>query len=691
MHADYRLLKKQIMEERKNMSEQEFFTSDDYTNYQLGMARAATRRYYSNLNMQMGWDESPNANVACTNNKRIYENAANPLTRELPTWYLKSLSLTGLTGHECGRLLYTDFTSSILYGTSMKRGSFYPELPEAPDYPQNKTELLAAIADKKEVVCKTLARCAHSLCNVLEDVYIEARICQEFPGTFQLGIGLLNDQFAEQMPSIQQQIKDGYNGYSIMVNLIIQYCKAGDLNNVTGYSGEYLDYLDACIPYIENSMYDTDTRKRFSAVNEMLVILWEYIKPLIEEAEKQKDEQQAKKFLDNLDKTLSGQIASGAPLPDLTGGAKAASDVTVTGKALSAGKTAAESLMQEENDRISRIPLQETHTILDGNHPGVTWVHDYKGSQHENSANEILSMLTKLADDKVNKAYEDELTDELRRSLNQISYGNAHKGIHLYIHRISQVNQSLIAQYNRVKKPLLKISKRLQSNLIEVLEKRRNGEKLSHLPYGRRFESKYLYLNDGSYFSRNRLPNEAVDLSVALLVDQSGSMHRERIGMALQTAIILYDFCKGLGIPVTIYGHNEDIDAHVNLYSYAEFDCLDDKDCYRLMDMKAGGCNRDGAALRFVAEHLCERPEEMKLLFLISDGQPNGEGYGGTKAEEDLRGLKREYRKKGVILFAAAIGEDKERIKRIYQDGFLDITDLNKLPKLLPRMIEEYI
>ena len=359
MHADYRLLKKQIMEERKNMSEQEFFTSDDYTNYQLGMARAATRRYYSNLNMQMGWDESPNANVACTNNKRIYENAANPLTRELPTWYLKSLSLTGLTGHECGHLLYTDFTSSILYGTSMKRGSFYPELPEAPDYPQNKTELLAAIADKKEVVCKTLARCAHSLCNVLEDVYIEARICQEFPGTFQLGIGLLNDQFAEQMPSIQQQIKDGYNGYSIMVNLIIQYCKAGDLNNVTGYSGEYLDYLDACIPYIENSMYDTDTRKRFSAVNEMLVILWEYIKPLIEEAEKQKDEQQAKKFLDNLDKTLSGQIASGAPLPDLTGGAKAASDVTVTGKALSAGKTAAESLMQEENDRISRIPLQE--------------------------------------------------------------------------------------------------------------------------------------------------------------------------------------------------------------------------------------------------------------------------------------------------------------------------------------------
>lgn len=691
MHADYRLLKKQILEERKSISEKEFFTSSDYMNYQLGMARSATRRYYSNLTLVMDWDESEQADIAHTDNKRIYENAANPITRSLPTWYLKSLSLTGMNGHECGHLIFTDFTASLLYHTSMSSGNFYPKPPEAPDHPQNKQELLKAIADKKEVVCKTLAKCAHYICNILEDVYVEARMCQQFPGTFQLGIGLMNDRAAEQMLSIQKQIDKDYDSFSIMTNLLVQYCIAGDLNNVTDYEGEYLDTLDACIPYIENSVYDTDPRKRFSAVNEMLVILWDYIKPLIKEAEKQPDQQSAKDFLENLENTLSEQIASGAPLPNLTGTSKAANNVSVNGDALATARKAASHVLSEEQERLSRIPLQETHSIDEGNNPGVTWVSGYQGSQYEDAANEILSMLTKIAEDKVNEAYEDALTDELRQSLKQVRHGNAHKGIHLYIHRISKVSQSLISQYNMVKTPLLKISQRLQSNLLEVLEKRRNGEKLSHLPYGRRFESKYLYLNDGSYFSRNRLPDEAVDLSVALLVDQSGSMYGERIGMARQTAIILYDFCKGLGIPVTIYGHNEDFSRHVNLFSYAEFDSLDHQDCYRLMDISSGGGNRDGAALRFVAEHLCQRPEEIKLLFLISDGQPSGTGYSGTIAEADLRGIKNEYRKKGLILFAAAIGEDKERIKRIYQDGYLDITDLNKLPKLLPRMIAEYL
>lgn len=161
--------------------------------------------------------------------------------------------------------------------------------------------------------------------------------------------------------------------------------------------------------------------------------------------------------------------------------------------------------------------------------------------------------------------------------------------------------------------------------------------------------------------------------------------------MANQTAIILYDFCRSLDIPVTIYGHTEDYSDAVQLYSYAEFDSIDNQDCYRLMDMAARYGNRDGAALRFVAEHLVKRPEELKILILISDGQPAGTGYSGTAAEADLRAIKKEYRQKGVILFAAAIGSDKDRIKRIYGDGFLDITDLNKLPKLLPQLITQYI
>ena len=106
--------------------------------------------------------------------------------------------------------------------------------------------------------------------------------------------------------------------------------------------------------------------------------------------------------------------------------------------------------------------------------------------------------------------------------------------------------------------------------------------------------------------------------------------------------------------------------------------------------MRAGS-NRDGAALRFVAEQLVKRSEELKILILVSDGQPADVGYGGTAAEEDLSGIKREYQRKGVLFVAAAIGDDKQNIERIYGDSFLDITDLNQLPAKLTAVVKRHI
>ena len=88
-----------------------------------------------------------------------------------------------------------------------------------------------------------------------------------------------------------------------------------------------------------------------------------------------------------------------------------------------------------------------------------------------------------------------------------------------------------------------------------------------------------------------------------------------------------------------VYGHSTSYKG-VEMYSYAEFDGFDNDDKYRMMDIGARGSNRDGAALRFVAEQLSKRPEAVKILILVSDGQPADDGYYGTEAEEDLRGIK---------------------------------------------------
>ena len=43
--------------------------------------------------------------------------------------------------------------------------------------------------------------------------------------------------------------------------------------------------------------------------------------------------------------------------------------------------------------------------------------------------------------------------------------------------------------------------------------------------------------------------------------------------------------------------------------------------------------------------------------------------------------------RKGVKIYAAAIGEDRPRIERIYGDGYLDITNLQELPVMLTNLI----
>ena len=74
-----------------------------------------------------------------------------------------------------------------------------------------------------------------------------------------------------------------------------------------------------------------------------------------------------------------------------------------------------------------------------------------------------------------------------------------------------------------------------------------------------------------------------------------------------------------------IYGHSTGWGADVDLYSYAEFDSIDRDDKFRLMDISARNSNRDGAALRFVAEQLSKRPD---IRFDIADY------YGGLHCGE---------------------------------------------------------
>ena len=682
MRTSHIAIKRMIANEKNKLTDEQIFASSRYAAYLTDIAEGITGRYKRNCKVNVYWDESPNAEIAHTNNRLISLNCGNFLTRSFPTRQLKADSILGIAGHECGHLIFSDFTMLDTYNNTLSSGRFYPNTPTDLTLKQDKSlnEILEAFDNKDEAVIIAISNIAHALVNTMEDVYIEGRMCDKFPGTIKSGILLNNLRFAEDMETVTEQIDKQHHDVFIIVNLLIQYAKCGDLNNLGGYSGPYLNTFHECIPYIDDASYDDDSRVRFDAANKMLLLIWPYMKSYIEKVREDLKNKTNKAQVD-----MQTQMAGGTTLP--SGGGRPAHNSGTFEPQPGELDEEREKLQQVLDYEAGRIALTKTDDILEDGDGGISKTTDYAGTGYvSQAADDMERIMTALAEETAYMQYEQELTEELQQESNAIRYGNAHSGMHININRMSYVDPSYMDAYQKVAPPLLLISKRLKKQISQALNDYKEGNRLYNLPMGKRICARSAYHNDGKVFYNKKLPNDSADIAVAVLNDESGSMcSSNRITYARSASIILHDFCQGLNIPIAIYGHTEDDD--VELYAYAEFDSIDGKDQYRLMDMSARSGNRDGAALRFVAERLMKRPEAVKILIIISDGQPAGSGYYGTEAEADLRGIKKEYSAKGIKLFAAAIGSDKPNIQRIYGDGFLDISNLEKLPVNLGRLM----
>lgn len=131
----------------------------------------------------------------------------------------------------------------------------------------------------------------------------------------------------------------------------------------------------------------------------------------------------------------------------------------------------------------------------------------------------------------------------------------------------------------------------------------------------------------------------------------------------------------------------------MSIYAYVDFESKDPDEKYALTSMQGRSNNRDGMALRIIADRLLKAPQQKKLLISISDGQPKAmPDYTGDLAKQDMKQTLQEYRRRGITFLAAAIGQDKEIISDIYgKENTLDIAELNKLPTQLVRIIARYL
>ena len=706
MRASHLTVRKRIMDEKSKITDEEFFTSKEYRGYLADITEAATKRYRRPIHVTVFADPE-DSTVAYTDYNGIVINACNHITWSMPTRKLRSMSIEGFNAHENSHNLFTDNRIAHAYFNSLEHGKFYPKKPTRlkGDQKLNAQGIIDALMDDTDPIPKTvILRTAKALSNILEDGYVDARYSYEFPGNPARGIALNNVRFAETVPDIDTMIDKQFYPHNIVLNLLLEYVRAREVNNLTGYTGEYMDRFLAALPLVDACIYDEDSRARFDAVNRIMIDLWPLMQRCFDDLrDKQQNDASSSSGSGNSTTPGTGedsdsddgmdavQDALESQLPQIAPNFTMKSGPVPFNGAFAPDEEQAQELLEQVSKALSeetaRIAAHRTETIISNGDGSIVQDSEYEGAGYEFSATDIERVLEEIATGKVNESLEEELSEELQSEATSIEYGNAHRNINITVHRMSHVNQNLIDSYTAVAPQLLMLSKRLQRSVSAILRDKRQGGKQTGLYVGKHLDQHAFHRNDGRVFCNKRLPTEPINMSVALLVDESGSMCGcDRITKARATAIVVQDFCEKLGIPIMIVGHTASC-AHVELFSYADFKSVDKKDRYRLMDMSARCCNRDGAALRYVAEKLSKQNSDVKMLFIICDGQPNDDGYTGTAAEADLRGIKLEYSRKGVQIFAAAIGDDRANIERIYGAGYLDITDLNQLPVMLTQLI----
>ena len=422
MRTSHKKIHQMIADEKSRLTDAEIFSSKAYAAYLMDIVEVTTGRYKRKMKVITSWDEKPGADVAYTDNRIIYINCGNCITADYPTKELKHLSLLGLVGHEAGHVLYTDFSSLLLFMQAVDNGTMYPSKPndledEEQEYLEQYLEVLKEKDQKSNCIIKYIL---HSIANILEDCYIEASMCTDFPGTFKTGITLNNVKLTEDSLSISYQIAKEIPKAAIITNLLLQYARVGEYNNDGGYKGEITDIFDSCIELVDDAVDKLDARKRYNCANRIFLRMWPYVKEWIEEikSDPSKTPQEVQDMLDALEKELGNPTgeAGGSKLPsgaDVPSKGRVKPDFSQKASAIAE----AQDVLESEGGRFA---LVKTDDIDESGSGGVEYNNKYSGSGYTKAAADMERLMSSVAEDKAYVLYNEELEDELAKARKEL-------------------------------------------------------------------------------------------------------------------------------------------------------------------------------------------------------------------------------------------------------------------------------
>ena len=638
----------------------------------------------------------------------IYINTSNLITQSFPTLDLRSISLIGVEGHECGHQNYSSIYLRRKYIKGIEEGILYPTwpIPETKQEAENLECMKMYFQKKDTVFLGVYLETAGKLHGYLEDVFVEEQMCRRFPGSIRQGILQNRQRHMEKISSLKTQVEQEESKLKIMILLLLQYMFTHKVNTWDGEIEEYMELFRACIPIVTKAVYNPGDSARYLAANQILLKLWKFlledverIKETLRESmkgnrgEKENNEEAVLKDILNRWKEGMPQYSQEPSCRELRMEYKEASDVPWNG---SQPEQESVSRIQAMQSDLNEADVQDTLQIEPKEEDLLLSEFKEEFTKKIDIQKELQCICLELKQEHVQRVYEEWMRDRLRNLLENTDFTPVNQEILKKVFREKEGSTDAYQKYRNLKPKIKHVMTRMKQELIPVLKRKKNH--ILRFQYiGKKLDVAHLW-NPQKRIFQTKIPSRNMDVAIGFLMDQSGSIDKIRWEVSVLTALCVVELAEALEIPVCVNGHCTAVQRRsgkeeeiVCLHSYLEFG-EKEKGKYRILDMKTGGRNRDGAALLYMAEKISRRKEKMKILIFFCDGLPNAEGYGGDVARKDLQSIQKRLRQKNITLLVAAIGSDQEDIRRIYGNACINAGDLEKLPQqILKKLLENMI
>lgn len=675
--------------------------------------------------------------TACTNGDSMIIGVNNSLVKYFPNRELRHYAIQGLRVHETAHVLFTDFKTIDMWLGALRNGNWWPVVPDHAQDPDGAE--LTQVLSKKEF-SKSFAAIAGRLENAIEDGFIEREIKEMYKGLATTELCTTNDAMLSMASTFGEFLKAGRSAYSAMFQQVLMYAKY-DITMVDDMPEQYSDIFDACMEVVDDVKCERDVKKRLCGVNELCCILYPLFKEMLTKNSEKQNQQSSGSgngkpgnsgfgLPQNSQGQQNGSNGQSDPNQNGNGSQNGSGNAqnnssNGNGNGNSVGSMTAEQLSEAlkevvkqieqaaKNVGVNNLPDRHSNSITNqvskskdakkresgkqGSGDNANGNGNGNGNSNSNSianapgANSGKSDLSAAKCDikAIEKARKQEIATAQanNEANNQLAQEGAkigsEIGTKISVRRAAEVPQSNIDTYNRLSAGLLSVTKNLERRLKTTIRDEENDDAVAGLPMGSRVEARLAYHQDGKIFSRKNFPRDNPRLAVGYLCDESGSMSDEAIAASVRTAIILQDLCERMELPCYVCGFTTGgYSGSVDIITYVDKN-VDGKDKYRTTGMASRGGTPTVPAMKYMGKKLMKDSTEKKILIVSTDGC-SGRGYGET-----VRDVIKKLQHDGVMVIGAGIGDSKPRIQEEFGSNFLDISNLDAMPKILCNIVKK--